>query len=726
MPSKEEKIKDIIEGGPKPGDGKATQWLSDLFGPEWWKILWSGEPVKGDASLIISLLQVFNTVMLAGVALILLYVAGHAFVGSAHEGAPLGRRLHSVWVPIRSVLSISFLSPIPWAPSLNFIQGIVLAFIGFSIQFANMATTQALDFIQENHGQVVTAPPSGVEQTGYKIAQTALHNYMIQYHQYRFQEKSSLVAGYDTIVKGPHETVKKGKSNVLDQSGSMQGYDYIVYKFLPPPPLYKDAMGAVKVKCKELGSSFCKARQKAAKDLMSEMESIAQQKISELAGGSGSVPDDAVVSAVNNYGHDLMSHISVLLDEENTELDEQIGKFVEQVNEQGFVMLGSYFWTMSRFQMSLRDQVNAETETTDYNKEKLKEQTSSRFNQILTNLEAGNALLDEVSTEEDMDKAQEVAELGGGSLREKAKEDPSAVDAYERIRDTLADFAFTDWVDRFMWSISSVDPISNLAAWGHGIMSAVYTTILPLLSTIHALPYVGKVALPYILFIVPPLFMLGITLAYYLPAVPFFIWVSAVFGWLIMVVEAFVAAPLWAVLHASPDGEGIAGQAGSQGYIIFLQVLLRPVLMVIGFFFALALVALVGQVGELFTIFFHGLSENEYFAGPITAIVGCFLGGTVIIILTHKAFGLIYWLSESVLRWIGARGAASMGEEKDSSQSHSMIVGAVGAKGTSAGGGAIGRAEKEASNTSSGSDSSGGQQEDHESGQSGEEFKEKE
>ena len=99
--------------------------------------------------------------------------------------------------------------------------------------------------------------------------------------------------------------------------------------------------------------------------------------------------------------------------------------------------------------------------------------------------------------------------------------------------------------------------------------------------------------------------------------------------------------------------------------------------MVIGFFFALLMVHLVSYAGQMFSVFFHGLAGNETFAGPVTAMAGIFLGSTVIVILVHKVFHLIFWLPEGITKWIGGQGA-HMGEHGDVSESKQTFVGAVG------------------------------------------------
>ena len=41
----------------------------------------------------------------------------------------------------------------------------------------------------------------------------------------------------------------------------------------------------------------------------------------------------------------------------------------------------------------------------------------------------------------------------------------------------------------------------------------------------------------------------GITMSYVIPMMPALIWLGMCFGWIIMVMQAMVASPLWIVMH---------------------------------------------------------------------------------------------------------------------------------------------------------------------------------
>ena len=200
-----------------------------------------------------------------------------------------------------------------------------------------------------------------------------------------------------------------------------------------------------------------------------------------------------------------------------------------------------------------------------------------------------------------------------------------------------------------------------------------------------ALPFVGK-AIPnldkYISFalftVFLPLLLYGLALAYYLPAIPFIRWISALVGWIILVVEALVAAPLWLCAHALPEGDGAAGQHGKRGYFLLLGILIRPPLMVCGFFAAVILMNVVGRLlGAGFEIFVGGTMQTK-----IIGITGTFamlvILGIVVIMTANKFFSLIHYLPEYVTNWIGQQ-FHGLGEKEDQAGVKNVFVGSTNA-----------------------------------------------
>ncbi|MFC0500479.1 DotA/TraY family protein [Asaia krungthepensis] len=74
----------------------------------------------------------------------------------------------------------------------------------------------------------------------------------------------------------------------------------------------------------------------------------------------------------------------------------------------------------------------------------------------------------------------------------------------------------------------------------------------------------------------------GIALAFVLPMMPYFYWIAGVAGWYLIVIEAVIGVPFWALAHLTFAGDGIHGR-GIRGYEILFSILFRPLLMIAGF-----------------------------------------------------------------------------------------------------------------------------------------------
>ncbi|WP_169802072.1 DotA/TraY family protein [Neokomagataea thailandica] len=73
----------------------------------------------------------------------------------------------------------------------------------------------------------------------------------------------------------------------------------------------------------------------------------------------------------------------------------------------------------------------------------------------------------------------------------------------------------------------------------------------------------------------------GIFLAYVIPMAPYVYWVAGVAGWFIIVVEAVVVVPVWALAHMIFEGDGLHGKA-LRGYELLFTIFFRPVMMIAG------------------------------------------------------------------------------------------------------------------------------------------------
>lgn len=169
----------------------------------------------------------------------------------------------------------------------------------------------------------------------------------------------------------------------------------------------------------------------------------------------------------------------------------------------------------------------------------------------------------------------------------------------------------------------------------------------------------------------------AVMLAFWLPVAPFLMWIGAVFGWVVSVLEALLALPLWAAAHIHPDGDGFANRRAAQGYMIILEIFLRPLLMVGGLVLAFLLVD--PFLRFLSALFFKAMTNanGDSLTGPVTiiAFIVIYVGLTLSIV--HRAFALIHLIPNSVFKWIGAS-ANEHGEKHDTESMKNVAVGHIG------------------------------------------------
>ncbi|HSX19723.1 MAG TPA: DotA/TraY family protein, partial [Gammaproteobacteria bacterium] len=143
--------------------------------------------------------------------------------------------------------------------------------------------------------------------------------------------------------------------------------------------------------------------------------------------------------------------------------------------------------------------------------------------------------------------------------------------------------------------------------------------------------------------------IIGAILAIYIPLVPYLIFTIAVVGWLLLVIEAIVAAPILAISFMLPTNDEMGKLL--QGLLLLLNIVLRPVLMIFGFIFATRLYqAVVKLVNFGMLSNFNNLNTNDSMFAWVAVLA---LYATFIVALSNKSFSLIYALPDKILRWMG-------------------------------------------------------------------------
>jgi conjugal transfer/type IV secretion protein DotA/TraY len=217
------------------------------------------------------------------------------------------------------------------------------------------------------------------------------------------------------------------------------------------------------------------------------------------------------------------------------------------------------------------------------------------------------------------------------------------------------------------------DPVTCMASFGATLTSTAETVFWSALIAIF-LVFLGTsimccmqplcMAVDFLLAVIIPvassilmiLWTAGISMALYIPLIPLLVFTFSAMGWVILVIEAVLGAPLIALTLIIPSEDEI-GKAG-HAIVILLGLFLRPALMILGFIFAQKMIMV--AIGML----------NFGFAGTLAMSMGGGIGlfgfccvimlyAGIAVSLVHEAFSLIYLLPDKVLRWMGEHGESS-------------------------------------------------------------------
>lgn len=152
------------------------------------------------------------------------------------------------------------------------------------------------------------------------------------------------------------------------------------------------------------------------------------------------------------------------------------------------------------------------------------------------------------------------------------------------------------------------------------------------------------------------LMVLGMILAIMLPFLPFVYFLSGAIGWVIMAIEAVIAAPLWILLTFAPHKSGDIIGTNKQGLLLMIGVFFRPVLMILG----LLACFLVMRVGlDFINIMFSGI---YMIIAPDFDLTNMFLGFGLLVMyvltliaLVTNCCAIITGLGDAVMEFIGVR-----------------------------------------------------------------------
>ncbi|KQW27876.1 hypothetical protein ASE36_15475 [Rhizobium sp. Root274] len=576
-----------------------------------------------------STLQVFTSVLAFIASLGLAYSVISGIVQSAYTGKVLGDRWHQIWSPLRIIVGIGLLVPLPSTgfSSVHYILRDVVARGGINVADATWNTFVGV--IAGKDGM----PIIPVSQTGSTVAMAILR----------------------------HEVC----AAVYNQGGSIWGWE----QRLPDPAglnaagvtvwNYGATCGRLTYTIPEGRTNFSNARRAAVAEMVSafRVEAARYSKLAANTSGISSaegaknaistkVLSPTLIQDIRAVGARFDAAIVTAAKAEVAAMDATSrSKLVEAAKQDGFLTAGMYWRALAQISELTTSLTNERPDVT-------LPRTDGDFGQAIDRAFAVLALQVSGEAERVNLTANDFASAG----------DETADFLTKLLGPVSRDMA--EWAGS---SGSEGNAMPGLISSGHAMIAGAWGVIAAgagaaALAGNAVTRFFGGAGVDWLLdwskYVVGALMVIGSLRAYVIPMMPFIFMFMAGMATLAALMEAMLALPLWATKWLKLDNSGdFAGESVRMGLLLITNIALRPILAVLALCAAYPVFdATLGTLDRLFATAFLGQT-----GGHVVGLVGILVMTAMHMYLTWyacvKGFGQIWSLPDRVLAWTGQPGA---------------------------------------------------------------------
>lgn len=662
----------IADAAKRSGD-KSRQALVSIFG----EIVNNPLAAAGGGSdtVLASLFQITNGALLVIGGMFACYVWWRKLTQVAHDGSIFGKGGQTWWGPIRVVWGIAALVPTPNGWSLCQLLMLWASSV-LGVGIANLGTDAAVAALSDGKGMIVQPAMPDTSSLARTVFEANLCMHSMNAGQAMANANGGLQFGDEYVQQFSTaggfilRSVNRGKV-----CGGAE-IDANRLKAQPRSTNWTDLSSFDTTAIYKAHSSALAAMQQS---LSTEALNFVNASVRQLGGTAEPLPDSGLAiqraaiqyeTFVNNETGTKVGNLGDLAD-----------KLSQSIKTGGWWTLGAWYQTFAHANSKLSDAVAGKAKTygegfagdqgvSDLRESILKQyktqqsndtnsvaqgQTASLStkdpNKFLTALLAspGQALVTRIAT----------WDAGGGAIgttNPLIKMKDLGDYTLGMVESSLAVYAITNV------AVSALSG-GNLAGLALNLTTGAGDVARGLLAAVS----------PFFIMIIVPLLLVGVGLSVYLPLIPFIIWFGAVINWLVVVLEAIIAAPLWAITHLDAEGDGMGGRT-AHGYIFLLNVMVRPILMVIGFFGGGAILVVGGTfLNDLFATAIANVQFDST-TGLVSAVAMLFVYFAICMTLIHSCFNLILIVPDQVINWVGGTASPTLGRESGEAVRNSVGI----------------------------------------------------
>lgn len=658
---------EITTAAKRAGD-KSREALVSIYGNVVNNPLAGAGDGSGD-TILASIFQVLNGCLLVIGGMWACYIVFRKLTRTAHDGSIFDRQQSSVWGPIRLVWGL--VSLVPTANGWSLAQLLMLwsaSIMGVGV--ANMSVDAAVSALEKGTSMVVQPVMPSTLSLAHSVFEANLCLHGINAGMAQAQASGALTTpgGYIQQTATNSGFILKNNSFVCggaDVSGNLEAQPASTNWF----------GGTIDV------AEIRKAHLTALKAMQSTLNTTALNFVNAVvkkeSGATVALPDIEVAlqSAALAYENTIVSTAAT----KQGNIGDLAAKISQSIKESGWWTLGAWYQTFAQANTKLSDAVaakatvfgmssggdpaitsvykaantayRAQQETSSYTPT-LGTQKSGDYSKGAAGEDAGN-IIGSIFNAPGQRLVNYLIDVNAGGEGRGQLNPLIKMKNMGDLTITAAETALGGYV-----AAKAVEKVKD----GFSVAGAFSRVANAVTSIGDALSGVLDAVSPFIIGLVIALFILGGTLSTYLPMVPFVIWFGAAVNWLVVVGEAVIAAPLWALTHLGSEGDGM-GHKTAHGYIFLLNVMVRPALMVVGFFLGgAALVAGGTLLNQLFGIALAN-AQFDSMTGLVSIIFFLTIYASMSLNLVHSCFNLILIVPDQVINWVGGHASATPGRD---------------------------------------------------------------
>ena len=690
------------------GDPLTSIFLNELFGPLFPTV--DRDRDSTHATVFSRIIGYINIVAIGLGGLLFAWNATSGLLQTAHEGELLGRRWSSLWAPMRIVFAVGLLVPLPGLHGYNAAQAAVAYIVRGATMSASFIWEVAAEAILVDQVPIAASPPTLPGDMVRNMYGISVCRVIVEHQLKANKDYGGSYSVYPHKIvneEGPGRT-KEAVVLLMTMSNGQRipvcgrwetpPYDERIVTFLAESGIVDDKMDTVLREFKE-GHYIIMAK------LHHAMMVIARDKAGVILTerrGTDPVPRherafaDAVLEAntgLSSLAKKIFERVGTYKSEDGVLRGELLLKAVtggdlckgdkaalmrdrnqrQYCYGEGWIGAGKWYLTLARINNSLN--VFGSTFGAVHEDGVFSTESPPR---IIANREEGRSafwgLLEwSVTVKENVGNyldmrsaitawkgfihAYDRDRLGLAALGRGFGVDPHQLavttdpegDYGSWATKAIIEKPVRDAVEWLTGQVVGQDPILSLMTWGDRMLT-IAGILTVALST--ALTGGGGAAAG----LLTMLWGAGALLQIILPMMPWILWVVAVTGYFLLIVEAVVGVSFWAFAHLRMDGEGISG-AATNGWTMLLALLLTPILMMIGYLVGMGIFRVTSSLltAGIYPTFHAALVNSTIITALVSLPAVALLIGVMQLVLIERSFSLITEFPNRVLNWIGGR-----------------------------------------------------------------------